>query len=263
MTYEPTQKVNPYRLTAKQHTFPKTSIARFAGKKGNVDLFLKVAHKAIRVKPSNELFCAARVWDHQAETGFMKQIEDKFQALAGRILDDGLVSFCEAEITIMNEFYCLWNIRAIHKQNRVKDQAIDQKNVVGLFRVYTKDEQEYLEQQGISTIREDYTIAGRFLASPNIKLELVRTASAMGGFNWNILCAEEGEFIVPDNAKRMPIVPLSPTVCLRYGSTKPPKPLERLKIEEVARVNRAAIDASHDYYFARDLSLCPGEGSFG
>ena len=104
MTYEPTQKGNPHRLTVKQHTFPKTSIARFAGQKGNVELFLKSLDRVIQAKPSNEIFCAERAWDQQAESGFMKKVEDDFQALAGRILDDDLVSFKEADLTVINEF---------------------------------------------------------------------------------------------------------------------------------------------------------------
>lgn len=257
MTYEPTQKGNPHRLTVKQHTFPKTSIARFAGQKGNVELFLKSADKVIQAKPSNELFCADRAWDQQAESGFMKKVEDDFQALAALILDDGLVSFQKAELTAINEFYCLWNIRAIHKQDRVKDQSIYVENLLGLSRVYTKDEQEHLEKEGISTIRGDFTVAGRFLASPSIRLDVARAAKAMGDSNWNILRAKEGEFIVPDNTKRMSMLPLSPTACLWYGPTKPVAPVELLTIEEVAWINRNAIEASTDYYFARDLSLCP------
>lgn len=62
LIYEPTQKGNPHRLAVKQHTFPKTSIARFVGQKGNVELFLKSRDKVIQAKPSNEIFCAERVW---------------------------------------------------------------------------------------------------------------------------------------------------------------------------------------------------------
>lgn len=263
MTYEPTQKGNPHRLTVKQHTFPKTSIARFAGQKGNVELFLKTRDKVIQAKPSNEIFCAERAWDQQAESGFMKKVEDDFQALAGRILDDDLVSFKKADLTVINEFYCLWNMRAIHKQNRVNDQSIYVGNLLGLSRVYTKDEQEQLEKEGISTIRGDFKIAGRFLASPSIRLQVAQAAKAMGDSNWNILRAMEGEFIVPDNAKRMSMLPLSPTACLWYGPAKPVAPVEQLSIGEVAWINQAAIEASADYFFARDLSLCPVGAAFG
>jgi hypothetical protein len=263
VTYEPTQKGNPHRLTVKQHTFPKTSIARFAGLNGNVEIFLKSADKVIQAKPSNELFCAERAWDQQAESGFMKKVEDDFQALANRILGNDQASFQKADLTVINEFYCLWNIRAIHKQDRVKDQSIYVENLLGLSRVYTKDEQEQLEKAGIGTIRGDFTVAGRFLASPSIRLDVARVAKDMGDSNWNILCAMEGEFIVPDNAKRMPMLPLSPTTCLWYRPTKPVAPVERLSIGEVAWINQAAIEASTDYYFARDLSLCPCGAAFG
>lgn len=106
--------------------------------------------------------------------------------------DDDLVSFKEADLTVINEFYCLWNIRAIHKQDRVEDQSIYMENFLGLSRVYTKDEQEQLEKEGISTIQGDFKIAGRFLASPSIRLHVAQAAKAMGDSNWNILRAMEG-----------------------------------------------------------------------
>lgn len=133
----------------------------------------------------------------------MKNVEDDFQDIDGRIIDDDLESFKKADLTVINEFYCLWNLRAIHKQNRVNDQSIYVENLLGLSSVYTKDEQEQLEKEGISTIRGDFKIAGRFLASPSIRLQVTQAAKAMGDSDWNILRAVEGEFIVPDNAKRM------------------------------------------------------------
>ena len=136
-------------------------------------------------------------------------------------------------------------------------------NLLGLSRVYRKDEQEQLENEGISTIRGELKIAGRFLASPSIRLQVAQAAEAMGDSNWNILRAMEGEFIVPDNTKRMPMFPLRPTACLWYGPTKPVAAVELTSIGEVAWINEAAIEASTDYFFARELSPCPVQAALG
>lgn len=257
MNYEKPQKGNARLLTVDQHTLPKTSIARFTGQKGNIQVFRVASGKTFLVKPTNQLFCAKRAWDQRAETGFMRTIEDDFQAIANRIIEGELTSFKMADLRGINEFYCLWNIRSIHKQERTPDQSIDQTNVVGLSQVYTKDEEELLEQESIGYIRGNLTLPGRILASRNIWRMLQRAAGGMSNSNWRILRALEGEFIVPDNAKSMPMLPLSPTVCLWCEPIKPKEPVELLARGEVVWVNRAAVEASTEYYFARDLDRCP------
>ena len=77
MKYEKTQKGNPYQLTVCQHTFPAASIARFADTTGCVEVYLIKQNKVVRLKPDDKLFCAKRVWDQRAESGFMKEIEDR------------------------------------------------------------------------------------------------------------------------------------------------------------------------------------------
>jgi len=253
MTYEATQKGNPHRLSVNQHTFPKTSIARFSGQGGAVQLYHMVPQKVFRVKPADKIFCALRVWDQQSESGYMKRVEDGFQTLARRIVENGLIKFGLIETATINDFYCLWNIRAHYKQHRIQDQSIHQ-GVMGLLREYTKDEEERLELAGISTIRGDLTMAGRFLSSPTMRLNHSSATAMMGNASWGVLRAVEGEFIAPDNFYRLRVVPLSPTVCL-WSQTS--RPLELLDRKSVAEINRAAIATSSEYYFARDLSQCP------
>ena len=256
MTFEPPQKGNPHKLTMNQHTFPSASIDRFANEKGAVQVLRKASEKVFHARPADRIFCAQRVWDQQAEGGFMKDIEDAFQALVSVILDDPAFRLGRQHFTVINEFYCLWNIRAQWKKNeRLADPSIGSApEVIGLRHHYTKDEQELLEAEGIGYIRPDLTISSRSLVAPSIRLNLSDAVRAMSGETWQLLQAVEGEFVVPDNFFKWLFVPLSPTVCLCAHPELNPSRLHR---DGVAVINRLAIEASIDYYFARDLDHCP------
>ncbi|MGN8121392.1 hypothetical protein ACTJK9_06460 [Pseudomonas sp. 22082] len=256
MTFEPPQKGNPHQLTMNQHTFPSASISRFANEKGAVQVLRKASEKVFHARPADRIFCAQRVWDQQAEGGFMKGIEDAYQALARVILDDPAFRLGRQHFNVINEFYCLWNIRAQWKMTeRLADPSIGSASeVIGLLSHYTQDEQEQLEAGGIGYIRPDLTIPSRSLVAPSIRLNLTDAVRAMSGETWQLLHAVEGEFVVPDNFFKWLFVPLSPTVCFCAHPEVNPSSLH---CDGVAAINRLAIDASIDYYFARDLDHCP------
>jgi hypothetical protein len=254
MTFEPTQKGNPRKLTVKQHTFPSASIARFVNEDGKVQLFHKRSGKVLRAKPSDKLFCALRVWDQQAEAGFMKEVEDAFQALADEILIDRKRSLGDAEFRVINQFYCLWNIRARHKQGTTADPSLADLGVLDVKCKFTTDEQEHLEAHGIGVIRPDLTIPSRLVVSPRIRLELSREVKIMRIARWQVLQATGGDFIVPDNFQKLWLVPLSPTLCLWASGESSYKVITR---DELAIINQAAIRTSIEHYFARDFSHCP------
>ncbi len=111
MSYEKTQKGNPYSLTICQHAFPAASIARFAGNDGRVDVYLIHQKKQIRLKPEDQLFCAKRVWDQRAESGYMKEIEDKYQLLAGSIISGSKQTISNDEQLTITDMFAIWNIR--------------------------------------------------------------------------------------------------------------------------------------------------------
>ena len=259
LTFEAPQKTNPHNLTVNQHTLPRASIARFANEKGAVQVLRKATGKRFHAKPADQIFCAQRVWNQQAEGGFMKDIEDDFQAFASAVLDDPTFRLGPQQFALINEFYCLWKIRAQWKKTeRLADPSITSVSsafeVIGLRRNYTQDEQEQLEAAGIGYIRPDLTISSRSMVTPAIRLNLSEAVRRMDGESWKILRAMEGEFVVPDNFSKWRIVPLSPTACL---CAHPEVTQSRLPPDGVAIINRLAIESSIDYYFARDLDECP------
>jgi len=254
VTYEPTQKGNPHDLTIHQHTFPKSSISRFCDGKGNVSVYKLAQRKIFNLKPKDIMFCARRTWDHKSEIGYIKAIEDSFQSLAKKIISGSITKLGLLETIAINRFYCLWNIRTHHKHNRIEDQVIAGKNIIGLARDFTKDEIEKLEKEGIFSIRPDLTVPARFLTGVQIARNIELASDSMGDARWGIVRAAHGEFIVPDNFNNQRIVPLSPKACLFSHSEQDNVVLD---LKQVAEINRFAIETSHEYFFARNLTKCP------
>jgi hypothetical protein len=178
----------------------------------------------------------------------MKEIEDKFQALAECIIAGTLCVIGTDEQKIINDFFQLLVFRTESRANPLPDQFLS--GIEGLDYNLTKDEQELLGKNGIGFIRPDFTIPGRLLTGINIQRNIIRTQRV--GAQWGIFTASAGEFIVPDSFGNINVVPLSPTHCLLCLGTNP-----ELSHSELVTINREAVHSSREYYFARDLSRCP------
>lgn len=250
MAFEKPQKGNPHGLTVMQHAFPRASIARFVDVDSRVAVLYIPAKKELRLNPSDQLFCAKRIWDHRAEEGYMKKIEDAFQSLAEAMIDGRVTNIGFFEKPIVNDFFALWNIRAHRKSQPISDQPIN--GIVALERNLTKDQQELLERNHISFIRPDLKIPGRHLAGINIQMNLNTVRRQLDDAQWGILKACEGEFIVPDNFSNARVVPVTPTMCLFSQSHN-----DVISLAEVGKINRYAIASSTEYFFARDFTKCP------
>ena len=149
MELEPTQKGNPHQLTLYQHIFPSRSISRFCRDNGNVDMYMFKHSKRREAKPCDKIFCARRKWDERAEKGYGKDIEDKFQRVVDRILQNPSLVLPSENLSI-TEFYALWNLR--YHWSKVPINATPIKGVKGLeFTPLTLDTQEQLEKHRVST----------------------------------------------------------------------------------------------------------------
>ena len=248
MKYEKTQKGNPYQLTVDQHIFPKASIYRFVGDDGRVELRLLGRNKTIRATPENKVFCAHRTWDQRAEAGYMKEIEDKFQELAERIISDRH-SVSKEEQAVVSEFFSLWNIRAHRNRAPIRDQIVTKGEPL---RKYTKDEEEELEKNHISVIRHDGTMSGRHSNAASIQINLIEVRWQLADAQWGVLRAKAGEFMVPDNFSNARIVPLTPKICLSSQSID-----EEIEMKEVAEINTLVRKSAKNYLFARKWANCP------
>jgi len=259
MKYEKNQKGNPHELTICQHIFPAKSIARFTNKSGVVDesgvveVKLIAESKIIKIKPKAKLFCARRIWDQRAESGYMKKIEDNYQSIAGSIVNGILNKIGQKEKPVINDMFAIWNIRAFQKNLPIQEQKIN--GITGVAKNLTIDEQELLEKNHVGFIQPDLTFPGRQLAGIHIQQNLDMWREQLKDAEWGILRASNGEFIVPDNFSNIRILPITPKLCLYSPSNN-----QVLGIEQVAIINKLALDTANKYYFAHDLSKCPRLG---
>ncbi len=246
---DPPQSGNPHGLVRQQHVFPARSIARFVTD-GGVELRDLLRHKTRRARADDAMFCADRAWSHGAETGFMKRIEDAFQALAEQILAGQISHFDKSQVDIISDFYALWQSRA--ERRHLPTQYIRSPETLGVRHEYGADELERLEKNNIMATRPDGSFAMRDLMGPVIYLNLDRIKTALKVTSWSLIEPVGGHFCVPD-VPRHGIISLTPTHAL-----VPNVPSGRITRDNLARLNREMAGYAQDYFFADDLSACPG-----
>ena len=247
---EKTQRGNPHELTVRQHVYPSKSIARFQHAK-TVDLFDLARNIRRPARADDLIFCADRAWNHGAEHGFMKVIEDAFQRLVDPILARTLTQFNDRETEVINEFYSLWASRAHWR--RLPYQFIKPGGEDLIPREsHGIDDLELLEKHNITALRPDGSFAMRDIVSPSMRLDIDRMCESFAGLRWGVLVAEEGEFFVPD-VPTHGVIPITPALALSLDN-------ESLIIrrDEVERVNHALYSGVQEYMFARSLTACPG-----
>jgi hypothetical protein len=243
-----TQKRNPHGLTANQHLFAAASINRFSDVNGSVEVKRIGAKQSFLVKSDNKIFCANFVWDHGSESGFMKKIEDQYQALINDVLNDKVLQFSGVQNQIITKMYVLCCVRFIRKKTPIPSRKLNGVKP----EILTIDEKEILEKKGYKFVDSNSIVSSRMLSGEQIQHEVDHIFRQWEAFNWGILSTTGGEFIIPDNFIKHRYLPLTPTMMLVANQVSRP-----LGIEEVEKINRDAIQSSDTYFFARNFSACP------
>ncbi len=238
--HERVQGTNPHRLTVWQHVFPAASIARFAGPDGRVALIDRVRGTARRAGPDDQVFCARRVWDQRAEAGYLREIEDRFQHLAGRVIADPGGTRLAEDDEAASRFFALWRCRALHRY--APDGDVPLNGVEGEAR--TKDREERLESLWTGFIRPG-GLPSRHLYGLRIQRDIDDIAEGLSERRWGVLALQEGELIVPDVPERY-FIPLAPGLCLAWGHGT-----GTISGADARKLNRAFRDGCQDYWFCR------------
>jgi hypothetical protein len=194
---EPTQPGNPHHLTKNQHVFPDASITRFEhAEKGITAILLDRDQRISNLRADNKLFCANRVWDQRAESGYMVGIENEFQFLARRLIA-GDLRWLELMQPTITRFYALWEQRAYHALNPVP--ATKLKGVTPAADM-TKDFKERLEKAHVSYVDDGSTWPSRQMTGMRIQFNIDQRQIELAGLNWTLCWAtpQAGEFLVPD-----------------------------------------------------------------
>lgn len=238
---------NPTRLTLKQHVFPTRSIERFVNRNGRVSVFDRLRRQVRLAAPDDILFCARRAWDERAESGYMKRIEDRFQAIARPIIDGQTATVAPEQKPAIDRMFALWYMRARYRE--LDAQEIQLAGITG--DELTKLREENLEKNGYAFTRKGGRMPARQLNGFLLQMRIDRYAEQLAAVKWGIIHTQSGEFIVPDVPTHI-VLPLTPTLAL-IGSAQDGTILEA----NLAEVNRGVRANSQAYFFARDLTQCP------
>jgi hypothetical protein len=201
-------KGNPRQFTINQHVFPVASFRRFTNDRGLVMVRCFHRPRDLTLHPTNPMFCAQRAWDERTEKGLMRDIEDRFQALADEITG-GRQVLGPTELGVVSRFYALCRVRGQHRASPTPNMRSPDIKGDAL----TLEQQEHLEKNGYSFMTED-GMPGRMMAGIMILREIDIFQHKLTDIPWGIVIAEQGEFIIPDEFPTTPMVPVAPTVCL-------------------------------------------------
>lgn len=245
---EKTRGKNPNRLTVNQHIYPRRSIARFAGDDKRVDVHDVVRCQIRRAKPQDCIFCARRAWDQRAETGYMKDIENRFQSLAEIIISEQSTISSVEDKQVVERFFALWYMRS--RYSELKNQEIKLNGISG--ENLTKEEEENFEAKRYLFARTGGIVPARQLNGLWLQSQIDGYARDLSAVErWGVIQPQSGEFITTDTPWHM-IIPLTPKLAL-VGN----EPDGMILAETLAQLNRLAIAGSQRYFLAHDLSECP------
>jgi hypothetical protein len=235
-------------FTIKQHVFPVAGIARFYSSNKYVQVFDRLRSKTFPANANNPLFYAQRVWDEKTEKFIGKGIEDAFQRLAVSIIDGRTTRLGILENGIVGQFWSLWRTRHGFKKNGLPD--LNLRGITGSE--LSEEQEETLEAKGVMYTRSDGTMPGRFAASIHVWGFYNAFRMEERDIRWGIVRSIEGEFIVPDTFDDLMAVPITPNLILLADQEDC-----WLNRDEVAVINRCAIQRAENYFFARDFGKCP------
>jgi hypothetical protein len=242
---------NPLQLTNRQHVFPVASIKRFTNSDGVVSVRHFTSGKTFPAIPTDDVFCAMCAWDYRAESGFMLAIENRFQTVAAQIEVNPSIVLTPDQHQAITEFWALWVLRAQFRSQPEGDRVF---NGIAGENLNNQQRDVVESQSGTFVLGSTGAMPGRFVAGALIQKGIDEHTYNLRGQVWGVIRADEGEFIVPDEPKQFTAVPLAPMLllCLNHDSCVISK-------SEVAKANTTFRQVSKRYYFARDISACPGD----
>lgn len=245
MKYEKTTHDNPNKLTKDQHYHSRYCIEKFLNSNDRIEVFIRQSAEIKQLTPKAELFCAMRMWDQRAESGFMLSIENAFHEVI-----DNPKEFSERNHVAITEYWALWKLRFdyFHRDRRENTSlsGITGDNL-------TKLQEENIESKHGAFIREGGIIPARFSNGIQIQQAIDMISSLNRATTWGLLTSTHGDFVVSDNYSELQILPITPTQVFVAKDSD-----FHISKDSLIMINRESVAASKKLYFARSLASCPG-----
>ncbi len=231
------QKGNPHNLTRDQHVIPESTLHRFAGADGLVEVHFRDS-RVRRVATDNELFSVDRLWDQRSEAGYMNSIERCFKTVVDDLESGRLASLRPEDHRVITRFWSLWRWRSYFVDFPETDRFLNGVKPDTL----TKDQMEVLESNWGSFIKEDGTLPARGVTGLLIQMLVDRDELEAGRKLWGVMRGSSSTLIIPDRPGSLMAIPASPRLLL--GADNPDGDLTPQDIE---RANAIAIRLSRNY----------------
>lgn len=234
---ERVQKRNPHRLTREQHVIPVATLRRFAQPDGRVEVHFRDGRTA-KLSVDSQLFCVERLWDQRAEAGYMKKIEDEFQALVDELEAGRSEGLSSDEDRCVTRFWGLW-----HWRNHFIDSPLEDTQLNGIAgESLTLDEKEILESRWCAFAVDDGKLPARVMTGLQIQTAIDRYEMANGGKRWGVLRSPVMPLIIGDRPGNLMSIPASPSLLLAADN-----PDGELTQSEALRANQAALALSRNF----------------
>jgi integrase len=118
----------------------------------------------VKLSVDNQLFCVDRLWDQRAEAGYMKKIEDEFQALVDELERGRLGPLSPGEHRCITRFWGLW-----HWRNHFIDSPLEDIRMNGVGgQSLSLDKKEILESRWYAFAEGEGTLAARVMTGLHI-----------------------------------------------------------------------------------------------
>ena len=234
---ERTQRGNPHQLTREQHVIPAATLKRFAGPDGLVEVHLQ-DERVTKLPVDNQLFCVERLWDQRAEAGYMKTIEDNFQALVTDLENGRSAALLPKEHEDVTRFWSL-----LHWRNHFMESPADAPELKGIKgENLSIDQKEILESQWAAFADADNKLPIRTFVGMRIQMLIDIDTVQAHEKRWGILRSPQAQLILSDRPGRLMSITASPRILLAADN-----PDGYLTPEETHRANCISIARSRNF----------------
>lgn len=245
MKGEQTTKGNPYCLTKNQHVIPKKSIERFTARDGKVEVFRVGSSDTFRGRPNNPVFCVNRVWDQRAESVWMLEIENRYQQVADLCNSRLQLKINDEQHEVVSRMYLLIWARLRFTINDIQDYELESSQMA---LSPSKEQVELLESRHITAVDGNRLINSRNITGNVMFMKINQNFSdSFRTTRWEIIQANESEFIFSDSYNGYRVLPISPKLCFVAQEDLRTEP----DIRNSNFINSIGIENAKFYYFQR------------
>jgi hypothetical protein len=191
-----------------------------------------------KLSVDNQLFCIERLWDQRAEAGYMKKIEDEFQALVNEPEAGRVGPLSPGEHRSVTRFWGLW-----HWRNHFIDSPLEDIRMNGVGgQSLTLDQKVILESRWYAFAEGEGTLAAGVMTGLHIQIAIDHYEMADGGRRWSVLRSQNLPLVIGDRPGSLLSIPASPRLLLAADHSD-----GELTVSGAFQANQAALAFSRNF----------------